>query len=152
MYILAHASRSFMTVANSTTVEGAEHMKAALDRQQGRPLITVCNHVASLDDPLVMSTILPPELYSDASQLRWASHDCTPYQGVCCTIAWSRLPAGPLPSSSFCSKLRMLQRKRDAPNEDPVQQHVLRSTASSCTRWHCKQHGYCTWLRLAHEL
>jgi len=62
-----------MTVANSTTVEGAEHMKAALDRQQGRPLITVCNHVASLDDPLVMSTILPPELYSDASQLRWAT-------------------------------------------------------------------------------
>eukprot|EP00878_Enallax_costatus_P022113 GHUV01023451.1.p1 GENE.GHUV01023451.1~~GHUV01023451.1.p1 ORF type:complete len:305 (+),score=73.43 GHUV01023451.1:232-1146(+) len=71
MYILAHGSRSFMTVLNNTRVEGAEHMSAALARQQGRPLITVCNHVASMDDPLVMSTILPPAVFSDPSQLRW---------------------------------------------------------------------------------
>ncbi|WIA32912.1 hypothetical protein OEZ86_006083 [Tetradesmus obliquus] len=71
MYVLAHGSRAFMTRANSTTVEGAEHMTAALAREAGRPLITVCNHVASMDDPLVMSTILPPAVYSDPAQLRW---------------------------------------------------------------------------------
>ncbi|KAF6264855.1 hypothetical protein COO60DRAFT_1266700 [Scenedesmus sp. NREL 46B-D3] len=60
-----------MTRANNTHVEGAEHMAAALAREAGRPLITVCNHVASMDDPLVMSTILPPEVYSDPAQLRW---------------------------------------------------------------------------------
>jgi monolysocardiolipin acyltransferase len=71
MYVLAHGSRAFMTRANSTHVEGAEHMAAALAREAGRPLITVCNHVASMDDPLVMSTILPPAVYSDPAQLRW---------------------------------------------------------------------------------
>lgn len=70
MYVLAHASRGFMTRVNSTQVEGGEHMQAALQRQAGRPLITVCNHVASMDDPLVMSTILPPAVYSDPTQLR----------------------------------------------------------------------------------
>lgn len=73
MYVLAHGSRAFMTRANNTHVEGAEHMAAALAREAGRPLITVCNHVASMDDPLVMSTILPPEVYSDPAQLRWAT-------------------------------------------------------------------------------
>lgn len=70
MYVLAHGSRSFMTVMNSTKVDGAERMAAALAREQGRPLITVCNHVASMDDPLVMSTILPPTVFNDPGQLR----------------------------------------------------------------------------------
>jgi monolysocardiolipin acyltransferase len=71
MYLLAHGSRSFMTVMNSTQVEGAERMAAALGREQGRPLITVCNHVASMDDPLVMSTIVPAAAFTDPQQLRW---------------------------------------------------------------------------------
>ncbi|KAF8067215.1 N-acylphosphatidylethanolamine synthase [Scenedesmus sp. PABB004] len=71
MYVLAHGSRGFMTRANDTSVEGAEHMAAALARAPGRPLITVCNHVASMDDPLVMSTILPPEVFADPAALRW---------------------------------------------------------------------------------
>lgn len=100
MYILAHASRSFMTVANSTTVEGAEHMQAALDRRQGRPLITVCNHVASMDDPLVMSTILPPEVYSDASQLR-----CVIRQPLWTSCASLKLSAGRLPGIKLLFKI-----------------------------------------------
>lgn len=70
MYLLAHASRGFMTRINSTSVEGGQHMEAALSRELGRPLITVSNHVASMDDPLVMSTILPPSVYADPQQLR----------------------------------------------------------------------------------
>jgi monolysocardiolipin acyltransferase len=70
MYILAHASRGFMTHLNNTTVEGVQHMEAALARAPGTPLITVSNHVASMDDPLVMSAILPPQVYSDPTQLR----------------------------------------------------------------------------------
>ncbi len=70
MYALAHGSRAFMTRANNTSVQGAEHMAAALARPAGTPLITVCNHVASMDDPLVMSTILPPQLYAQPGDLR----------------------------------------------------------------------------------
>jgi monolysocardiolipin acyltransferase len=55
---------------NTTHVQGAHHMQAALERPAGQALITVCNHVASMDDPLVMSTILPTEAFRDASLLR----------------------------------------------------------------------------------
>lgn len=77
MYILAHASRGFMTRVNNTTVEGGQHIEAALAREPGRPLITVCNHVASMDDPLVMSTILPPAVYGEPEKLRWVGQRAT---------------------------------------------------------------------------
>ncbi len=35
-------------------------MEYALKRPKGQALITVCNHVAALDDPLVMSALIPP--------------------------------------------------------------------------------------------
>ncbi len=49
-----------MQQLNSTVVQGGEVMEAALKRPAGQPLITVCNHVGALDDPLVMSAIIPP--------------------------------------------------------------------------------------------
>lgn len=71
MYTLAHLGRTWMTQLNSTHVQGSEHLAAALAREPGRPLITVSNHVASIDDPLVMSAVLPPEAFSTPEQLRW---------------------------------------------------------------------------------
>lgn len=85
MYMLAHASRGFMTRINNTVVEGGQHMEAALARESGRPLITVSNHVASMDDPLVMSTILPPSVYSSPEQLRWGAGSAAVTEG----LSWS---------------------------------------------------------------
>ena len=56
---------------NSTEVEGAEHMERALQRPPQQPLITVCNHVAAMDDPLVMSAIIPPQYLAQPRSLRW---------------------------------------------------------------------------------
>ena len=59
VYCLASLSRGFMQQLNRTDVRGGQHMEAALNRPPIQALITVCNHVAAMDDPLVMSTVIP---------------------------------------------------------------------------------------------
>lgn len=72
MFALAHLGRAWMTRLNATeVVAGAEHLAAALAREPGRPLVTVSNHVAAADDPLVVSALLPPEAFATPERLRW---------------------------------------------------------------------------------
>lgn len=70
IYVLANASRGFMHGLNKTTVTGGEVMEAALRRPEGQALITVCNHIAAMDDPLVMSAVIPPAFYSQPKSIR----------------------------------------------------------------------------------
>jgi monolysocardiolipin acyltransferase len=70
IWTLASLSRSFMGL-NKTSVHGAENLELALRRPPGQALITVCNHVAAMDDPLVMSLIIPTSYYSHPSAIRW---------------------------------------------------------------------------------
>ncbi|XP_024391263.1 uncharacterized protein [Physcomitrium patens] len=57
---------------NITEVYGAEKLhKVINNRPGGQSLITVCNHVASMDDPLVMAALLPPRLFLQPKSLRW---------------------------------------------------------------------------------
>ena len=65
------ACKLFLSGASRTTVEGMEHMRAALERPPGQALITVSNHVGSIDDPLITSAIVPPEFLLRPSSLRW---------------------------------------------------------------------------------
>jgi monolysocardiolipin acyltransferase len=65
------ASKLFLAGASQTTVQGAEVMQAALERPRGQPLITVSNHVASLDDPLVTAALVPPRYLLRPDTLRW---------------------------------------------------------------------------------
>lgn len=57
---------------NRTEVYSAEKLLDAVShRPQGQALITVSNHVASMDDPLVIAAILPPHVLLHARCLRW---------------------------------------------------------------------------------
>ncbi|CBI33554.3 unnamed protein product, partial [Vitis vinifera] len=40
-------------------------------RPKNKPLITLSNHVASMDDPLVIASLLPPSALLNAQSLRW---------------------------------------------------------------------------------
>jgi monolysocardiolipin acyltransferase len=44
---------------------------ALLNRPKNKPLVTVSNHVASVDDPFVIASLLPPKFLLDARNLRW---------------------------------------------------------------------------------
>ncbi|KAK1388452.1 Tafazzin [Heracleum sosnowskyi] len=62
----------FMHGLNRVQIYGAEKLHQALQhRPSNKPLITVSNHVASLDDPLVISALIPPSVLLDAHNLRW---------------------------------------------------------------------------------
>ncbi|KAG0610808.1 hypothetical protein M758_7G093000 [Ceratodon purpureus] len=69
---VASASHMFMHGMNVTEVYGADKLEEAIkNRPEGQSLITVCNHVASMDDPLVMGAILRPKLFLHPKSLRW---------------------------------------------------------------------------------
>ncbi|XVE89643.1 hypothetical protein DITRI_Ditri20bG0012200 [Diplodiscus trichospermus] len=62
----------FMNGLNRVQVYGLEKLhEALLNRPKNKPLITVSNHVASMDDPLVIASLLPPRVLLDAHHLRW---------------------------------------------------------------------------------
>jgi monolysocardiolipin acyltransferase len=70
--ILGNVCHVFMNGLNRVQVYGLEKLHSALlERPKGKPLLTVSNHVASMDDPLVIASLLPPHVLLDARNLRW---------------------------------------------------------------------------------
>ncbi|CAN0914160.1 ATP-dependent Clp protease proteolytic subunit-related protein 3, chloroplastic [Linum grandiflorum] len=70
--LLGNMCYVFMNGLNSVQVHGLEKLhKALLERPKGTPLVTVSNHVASVDDPFVIASLLPPSVILDAQNLRW---------------------------------------------------------------------------------
>eukprot|EP00250_Pteridium_aquilinum_P009125 c18458_g1_i1 orf=1-1452(-) len=70
--LIGNVCHAFMHGFNQTEVYCAEKLLNVVShRPQGQPLITVSNHVASMDDPLVLAAILPPHVLFQAQCLRW---------------------------------------------------------------------------------
>lgn len=65
------ACKAYLNGVARTRVSGGEHFVKALERPEGQPLITVSNHVASIDDPLVTAAIVPTEYLGKPAALRW---------------------------------------------------------------------------------
>lgn len=70
--VIGNACYVFMHGLNTVQIYGADKLHQALQhRPSNKPLITVSNHVASLDDPLVIAALIPPSVLLDAQNLRW---------------------------------------------------------------------------------
>nr|DAD33311.1 TPA_asm: hypothetical protein HUJ06_012162 [Nelumbo nucifera] len=70
--VIGNVCHVFMHGLNHIQIYGAEKLhQALLQRPEGKPLITVSNHVASVDDPFVIASLLPPNVLLDAQSLRW---------------------------------------------------------------------------------
>lgn len=70
--VIGNACHVFMHGLNCVQIYGADKLnQALLQRPDGKPLVTVSNHVASVDDPFVIASLLPPNVLLDAHSLRW---------------------------------------------------------------------------------
>jgi monolysocardiolipin acyltransferase len=70
--VLGNVCHVFMNGLNRVQVYGLEKLHdAVLHRPKDKPLVTVSNHVASMDDPLIIASLLPPRVLMDAQNLRW---------------------------------------------------------------------------------
>ncbi|PUZ53125.1 hypothetical protein GQ55_5G029600 [Panicum hallii var. hallii] len=70
--LIGNACYVFMHGLNSVQIYGAEKLHQALqERPKGKPLLTVSNHVAAMDDPFVIASLLPPSVMLEAQKLRW---------------------------------------------------------------------------------
>uniref|UniRef100_A0A803Q088 Tafazzin family protein n=1 Tax=Cannabis sativa TaxID=3483 RepID=A0A803Q088_CANSA len=70
--VIGNVCHVFMHGLNRIQVYGIEKFHdALLNRPKDKPLITVSNHVASVDDPFVIAALLPPHVLLDAQNLRW---------------------------------------------------------------------------------
>ncbi|KAK3441593.1 hypothetical protein EUGRSUZ_B01913 [Eucalyptus grandis] len=70
--VLGNMCHVFMHGLNRVQVYGVEKLHdALLHRPKNKSLLTVSNHVASVDDPFVIASLLPPSVLLDAQNLRW---------------------------------------------------------------------------------
>jgi 1-acyl-sn-glycerol-3-phosphate acyltransferase len=68
---LGSVCKAFLCATTSVEIIGAERMVAALERSPGQGLVTVSNHVASIDDPMITAALLPPQYLLKPASLRW---------------------------------------------------------------------------------
>nr|XP_043628303.1 tafazzin isoform X2 [Erigeron canadensis] len=70
--VIGNVCRVFMHGLNHVQIYGGEKLQQALvSRPDKTPLITVSNHIASIDDPLVIAALLPSSVLMHARNLRW---------------------------------------------------------------------------------
>ncbi|OIW13575.1 hypothetical protein TanjilG_29316 [Lupinus angustifolius] len=94
--VIGNVCHVFMNGLNHVQVYGLEKLHSALlERPKGKPLLTVSNHVASMDDPLVIASLLPPQVLMDAENLRWT---------ICATDRCFKNPV----TSAFFRSLKVL--------------------------------------------
>lgn len=64
-------SRGFMNLLTATEIEGEATLEEAFRRPTAQGLLTVSNHTAALDDPLLLSVLMPQGSLLRPAAYRW---------------------------------------------------------------------------------
>ena len=65
--------RLFVRGANHLHVHDGHHLERSLARPAGTGLLSVCNHIATIDDPHLLAAVVPARLLlRGAAEMRWA--------------------------------------------------------------------------------
>merc|ERR1712137_1050855 len=65
------AARVFVRGANRLTIHDGHHLENVLSRPAGTGLLSVSNHIATMDDPGLLAAIVPLGTLLSASRMRW---------------------------------------------------------------------------------
>ena len=69
--------RTFMRGQGALTVHDEHHLRAGLARPAGVAMLSVSNHIATVDDPHLLASIVPPSTLVRPGAMRWGvcAHD-----------------------------------------------------------------------------
>ena len=70
MFVVGQLCSKFMHLLTTTNIDGQEHFLEALERSPGTPMITICNHVSAMDDPIVLGAIVPTRYLLQEERIR----------------------------------------------------------------------------------
>ena len=99
--VVGTLARIFLRGLNNFTMHESHHLDCALARPKGTALLSVSNHIATIDDPHLLSAIVPYWVLADgSSEMRW---------GVCASDVCFR-PGSMLSRLADCAKVLPIQR------------------------------------------
>jgi hypothetical protein len=69
--VVGGAARLFVRGVNDLTLHDAHHLHAGLQRPAGTGMLTVSNHISTMDDPGLLAAIVPLRTLCDPDEMRW---------------------------------------------------------------------------------
>ena len=69
--VVGALSKGFMGLLTSTEIKGQQVIQQAFNRPSGQGMITVSNHSAALDDPLLLAAMMPCRSLLQPQAFRW---------------------------------------------------------------------------------
>jgi len=69
---VALAAKAYVSGLNSVTVFYRERLVEAVERRPSdQGLLTLCNHISALDDPIALVPLVKPRWFLDSKRIRW---------------------------------------------------------------------------------
>ena len=69
--VVGGTARIFVRGVNNLTLHDAHHLHAGLQRPAGTGMLTVSNHISTMDDPGILASIVPLKTLCDPEAMRW---------------------------------------------------------------------------------
>lgn len=69
--VVGGTARLFVRGVNNLTLHDEHHLHAGLQRPAGTGMLTVSNHISTMDDPGLLASIVPLRTLCDPEAMRW---------------------------------------------------------------------------------